>query len=251
MRCTFREFQALAGSGVTRAGASEAVAFLTGRPGSGPPSMPYRLEARWQDVLTALAGGSVYGFLRIIDPGADETRVLVAVERGTAVRIVVRGEEVAADQVRPDAPWPALTGALPEAQAAEGSEVTLPSRILAEARAEAAGRGDDQVDWLAYELRLREVPPDDARAVGALLRQSDQVTARIGIALCRSDGTLLRAPSEIEVLHSPTGRVAVVPEVPDDTYAMVTPASSFALGRALQHYTEVLWEQAEEIDRPA
>ncbi|GAA2801483.1 ESX secretion-associated protein EspG [Saccharopolyspora taberi] len=232
MRCSSGEFDALVRRGVHRPGPRAAVAQLIGRELSGFPGMPYRLEPRWNDVLSALAGGSVFGFAAI---GAD-TRVLVAVARELAARVQVRGDSVTADLIRPDAPWPALTGVLPAAEPAAGSEVTVPTAILAEAR---------ESPEIARELRRREVPDDDARDLEALLTRADGFTARIEVALCEGDEPLRRVGSTIEVHHSKTGRVAVIPEAPDDTYTMVAPADAFVIGRALQHHLDTLWNSTE------
>ena len=233
MRCSSREFAALVHRDVQRPGAREAVSWLIGREPSGPPGLPYRLDERWTDVVAALAGGSVFGFADI--GGAEPCRVLVSVARNAAARVQVRDESVTADVVRPDAPWPALTGALPEAERAEGSEVTVPTAILADARA---------CEEIARELRRQDVPVDDARDLEALLARADGFAARIEVALCEGDGPLRRVPSAIEVHNSPTGRVAVIPEAPDDTYTMVAPADAFVIGRALQHYLDTLWDSS-------
>jgi hypothetical protein len=268
MHCSFWEFEAMLRHEMSRQDRStfDALEFLIARgdPSERPDDPTAHAEAdasarakgwiepsgrlndRWYEIVNAIAHGSVYGFLRIDDPDGDETRAIVAVTRGMAVRVVVRGESVTIDEIRPDAPWPALLGCLPEAEPAEGSEVTVPTAILTEARSEAEQRQDEQVDWIAYELKLRQVPAEDAQAVGALLRRANQVTAQVTVALREADGALRRGPFAIDVHHALSGRAAVMPESPENVYTMVTPADAFMIGKALQQYVEDLWTHGEE-----
>lgn len=263
MRCSFWEFETLVLHEQLRRGGPErrplpnVLAFLIG--GSGPaasdPRAPgwikpdSRIHAQWQEILTTLLQGSAYGFVSVSDPDAEDVRAVVAVKSGFAVRVVVRGEQVDFTMVRPDAPWPALAAVLPKAAVGDSSEVTVPGRVLAEARAEAARHQDHQVDWIAYELRALQVPAEDAQAVGALLRKADQVTARITVAI-GEDGVLRGGPVAIEVHHAPSGRVAVVPEPPDGTYTMVTPADTVVIVEAVHRYIEDLWMRTGEESLP-
>ncbi|MDI2032828.1 ESX secretion-associated protein EspG [Saccharopolyspora sp. TS4A08] len=192
-----------------------------------------------EEVARSLARASVFGLAEVKVPGETELRALVAVGDGGGVRVRVLGEEVTTEVVRPDAPWPALVACLPKREPSEGCEVTVPTRELAEARADATDR-DEGADWLAYELTQREVPADDARAVADLLARGDDTEARLAVAYRDEDGGFHRWRHEIEIRHSPTGRSAVIPESPDDTFTMIAPADTYLLGKTLQEYLEDL-----------
>ncbi len=122
----------------------------------------------------------------------------------------------------------------------------MPTWVLAEA----AKREDRQVDWLAYELKRRQVRPADAQAVGDLMRRADGMTARLSVGLRVAAGVVPSGPSEIEVHHAPTGRAALIPEAPDDTFTVVAPAGAYLLGRTLQEYVESLWANTSERTQP-
>ncbi|WP_433869497.1 ESX secretion-associated protein EspG [Saccharopolyspora sp. CA-218241] len=237
MRCDAPGFRALLRE---RPVGADVTGFLLDDPMPGAGAAPG--GARWRRVLAVLAEAAVFGFLRSAD-----LRALVAVARGAAVRIRVRAAEVVADRVRPDAPWPALVGALPAAEPATGSEVTVPTALLAEAREVAAARTDAGADWLAYELTRRDVPADDARAIGAFLHGADR-GAELSVGL-RESGAVRRAPWRIEVRWGSAGRIAVVPESPSDTYSMVTPAGPYLLGRSLQRHLDDLWQRTGPLPR--
>ncbi|MFC7344416.1 ESX secretion-associated protein EspG [Saccharopolyspora griseoalba] len=229
MRCSLDEFRALLGGADV---APELTAFLGADPVAGVPP-----EGDWTEVLRVLRHAAVLGFAAV--EGAEPLRGLVAIGDGGGIRVRVRGDEVSTDVMRTDAPWPALVGCLPEREPAEGCEVTVPTAELAEARAEADAR-DRDTDWLAYELRRRSVPPDDARAVADLLTRADDFQARLSVAW-RPDGVLLRRwPQGIEVHHAATGRAAVIPESPDDAFSLVTPADTYLLSKTLQEHLEHL-----------
>ncbi|GAA4857290.1 ESX secretion-associated protein EspG [Saccharopolyspora rosea] len=240
MRCSLAELNALLRD---RSADPQVTEFLIG---SAPGSAAVPGGARWEAVADTVASASVFGFA-CVDDGWDEMRGLVAVGRGHAVRVQVRDDSVSVEQVRPDAPWPALVGCLPDVEPAHGCEVTVPTDVLSEAL-EAAGWQPD-VERIALELRRRLVPSEDAQAVGELLHRADGVSARIEVAL-RGAGHLLVAPSAIDVQHCATGRVAIVPESPDDTFTLVTPASAYFLGRSLQKYVEDLWAATNERTQP-
>ncbi|MCI2419958.1 ESX secretion-associated protein EspG [Saccharopolyspora sp. K220] len=244
MRCSLREFDGLLRD---RAVGAELTSFLITAPqadAAGPP------DEQWADLVTTLARASVFGFAQVNDTDEAELRAVVAVGSGQAARMLVRGESVTAERVRPDAPWPALVGCLPDREPADGCEVTVPTELLSEARAEAEQRADQQVDWLAYELKRRRVPPEDAQAVSDLLRRADGMTARLTVGLREAAGAMRTGAFAIEVHHAPSGRVAVIPESPDDTFTMVAPASAYLLGKALQEYVEDLWTGLSERTQP-
>ncbi|SFS32099.1 ESX secretion-associated protein EspG [Saccharopolyspora flava] len=226
MRFALRSFAALLDD-------DEIAEFLGATGASGEP------PEDGEDVARALANASVFGLAEVRVPGESELRAVVAVGDGGGVRVRVLGEEVTTDVVRPDAPWPALVACLPKREPSEGCEVTLPTRELAEARAESADR-DEGADWLAYELKQREVPADDARAAADLLARGDDTEARLAVAYRDGSGGFRRWRHEIEVRHSPTGRSAVIPESPDDTFTMIAPADAYLLGKTLQEYLEDL-----------
>lgn len=228
MRCGLRELAALL-SDV----ADEVAEFL------GVAPEPGDVSEQWREVASALSRASVFGLAEVRVPDEPELRAVVAVGDGGGVRVRVCGEDVTAEVVRPDAPWPALVACLPKREPAEGCEVTVPTRELAEARAEVAER-DQAADWLAYELKQREVPTDDARAVADLLARADDTDARLAVAYRGEGGEFQRWRHGIEIRHSPTGRSAVIPESPDDTFTMVAPADTYLLGKTLQEYLEDL-----------
>ncbi len=228
MQCGLRELAALL-SDV----ADEVAEFL------GVAPEPGEVSDQWREVASTLSRASVFGLAEVRVPDDFELRAVVAVGDGGGVRVRVRGEDVTAEVVRPDAPWPALVACLPKREPAEGCEVTVPTRELAEARAEAAER-DQAADWLAYELKQREVPTDDARAVADLLARADDTEARLSVAYRGGGGAFQRWRHGIEIRHSPTGRSAVIPESPDDTFTMVAPADTYLLGKTLQEYLEDL-----------
>lgn len=228
MRCSLDEFRALL---VEADVAPELTEFLGADPVAG--AQP---EGDWTETLRVLRYPSVLGFAEV--DGPEPLRGLVVVGEGSGVRVRVRGGEVTVDVMRPDAPWPALVGCLPEREPAEGCEVTVPTAELAEATAAADAR-DRSTDWLAYELKRRLVPPDDARAVADLLSRTDEVTARLAVAWYL-DGALHRAPHGVDVHHAATGRAAVIPESPDDTFTLVTPADTYLLAKTLQEHLEHL-----------
>ncbi|GAA0521422.1 hypothetical protein GCM10011581_12000 [Saccharopolyspora subtropica] len=224
--------------------APEIGAFLLGGTDAGRAPR----DSRWDELADGLRRASVFGFVEVT--GGPERRAVVAVGNRHAARMVVADGTVTAKEIRPDAPWPALVGVLPDMAAAEGCEVTVPTRVLAEARAEATRRTEQRVDWLAYELKLRQVPPDDARAISDLMRRADGMAARFTVGLRAASGALRIGPLAVEVHHAPTGRVAVIPESPDDTYCMVAPADAYLLGRTLQGFVEDLWTTTSEQTQP-
>jgi hypothetical protein len=196
-----------------------------------------QLDDRWHEIIITLAHGEVYGFARITDPDAAEIRAVVAIRRGSAFRIVIRGEEVHIDEIRPDAPWPALVACLPKKDRAEGRSVTIPSAVLAKA---------ERDSWLAYDVHARQVPPDDAQSVAELTEMADQMSAQITIALRGADGTLHVGPYVVDVHHAPSGRVAVLPQLPVGSRTTVTPADRSLIVEALQEYLDDLWAWARE-----
>jgi hypothetical protein len=244
MRCSLREFDALLRGGEV---GPEIAAFLVEEPqeAAGAPQ-----DEQAAELVANLARASVFGFAQVTSPGEAELRAVVAVGSGHAARVRVQGESVTAERVRPDAPWPALVGCLPDREPAEGCEVTVPTAELADARAEAERREDTQVDWLAYELKRRRVQPEDAQAVGDLLRRTDGMTARLTVGLRVASGAVRTGPFAIEVHHAPSGRVAVIPESPDDTFTVVAPAGAYLLGKTLQEYVEHLWTGTSERTQP-
>ncbi|MBB5155877.1 ESX secretion-associated protein EspG [Saccharopolyspora phatthalungensis] len=244
MRCSLREFDGLLRDCEV---GPEIAEFLVAEPRATADRPP---EERWTELAANLARASVFGFAQVSSPGEAELRVVVAVGSGHAARVLVHGESVVVKQVRPDAPWPALVGCLPDREPADGCEVTVPTRVLADARTSAQQRGDQQVDWLAYELKRRRVPPEDAQAVGELLRRADGMTAQLTVGLRVASGAVRRGPFAIEVLHASSGRVAVIPESPDDTFAVVAPAGAYLLSKTLQEYVEHLWTGLSERTRP-
>ncbi|TWG08620.1 ESX secretion-associated protein EspG [Saccharopolyspora dendranthemae] len=205
---------------------------------------PGDLSEQGQEVARVLTRASVFGLAEVRVADEPELRAIVAVGDGGGIRVRARGEDVTADVVRPDAPWPALVGCLPKSEPADGCEVTVPTRELSEARVESAER-DQAADWLAYELKQREVPTDDARAVADLLARGDGTEAWLRVAYRDEDGAFQRWRHGIEVRHSPTGRSAVIPESPDDTFTMVAPADAYLLGKTLQEYLEDLTQSSE------
>lgn len=228
MRCGRDEFRALLAATTV---ASELVEFLEAPPGQG--QLP---EGDWSEPLRALAQATVFGFAEV--DGPQPVRGVVAVGDGAGVRVRLLGDEVHTDVMRADAPWPALVGCLPECEPAAGCEVTVPTIEFTEARAAAATRSP-QSDGLEVELRRRLVPPDDARAVAELMARADEITATLSVAW-RPNGTLHRWPHRITVHHAPAGRVAVIPESPDDTFTIVAPADAYLLSKTLQEYLEHL-----------
>jgi len=228
MRCSLDEFRALLGEAEV---ASELTAFLGADPVAGAPP-----EGGWIEALRALRHATVLGFVEV--GGSAPLRGLVAIGDGSGIRVRVRGEEVTTEVMRTDAPWPALVGCLPEREPAEGCEVTVPTAELAEARAEVDSR-DRETDWLAYELKRRLVPPDDARAAADLLTRADDFDARLSVGW-RPDGALHRWAQGIDVHHAATGRAAVIPESPDGTFTLVTPADTYLLATTLQEHLEHL-----------
>lgn len=233
MQCGLREFGALL-NGV----ATEVAEFLGAAPEPGD------VPEQGPEVSRTLSRASVFGLAEVRVPDEPELRAVVAVGDGGGIRVQVRGEEVTTEVVRPDAPWPALVACLPKREPAEGCEVTVPTRELAEARAESADR-DQAADWLAYELKQREVPIDDARAVADLLARADGTEAWLAVAYRAGSGEFQRWRHTIEIRHSPTGRSAVIPESPDDTFTMVAPADAYLLGKTLQEYLEDLTQATE------
>lgn len=260
MRCSFWEFETLVlheqlrWDGPETPPLPDALAFLIDSSSSATPDArasewikpDSRIHEQWQEILTTLRHGSAFGFVSVSDPDTEDVRAVVAVKRGFAVRVVVQGERVDFAGVRPDAPWPALAAVLPKAAVGECSEVTVPESVLSEARAAATRHCHDQIDGIAYELRSRQVPAEDAQAIAALMRQANQVTARITVAIGEDDGILRNGPVAIEIHHAPSGRVALIPEPPDGTYTMVTPASTAFIVKAVHHYIEDLWMRADE-----
>jgi ESAT-6 protein secretion system EspG family protein len=245
MQCSLREFDALLRGGDV---VPEIAAFLVEEPQEDADA-PRDEQAT--ELVANLARASVFGFARVSSPGeAAGLRAVVAVGSGHAARVRVQGESVTAERVRPDAPWPALVGCLPDREPAEGCEVTVPTAELAEARAEAERREDRQVDWLAYELKRRRVQPEDARAVGELLQRGDGMTAWLTVGLRAPSGAVRTGPFAVEVHHAPSGRVAVIPEFPDDTFTVVAPAGAYLLGKTLQEYVEHLWTGTSERTQP-
>lgn len=227
MRCSLDEFRALlAGAEV----APELTGFLGPVPAGG--ELP---DGDWTEVLRALRTASVLGFAEV--GGAEPVRGLVAIGDG-GIRVRVRDGQVTTDVMRNDAPWPALVGCLPERQPAAGCEVTVPTEELAEARAECDGREPD-AERFAHELRRRLVPPDDARAVADLLTCVDDFSARLSVAW-RPDGRVNHWPRHIEIRHATTGRVAIVPEAPEDGFTLVAPADTYLLSKSLQEHLEHL-----------
>ena len=65
-----------------------------------------RLDDSWYEIVSTLVYGSSLAYLYLNAPDSDETRALVAASRGLAFRIVLRGERVRIDEVRPDAAEP-------------------------------------------------------------------------------------------------------------------------------------------------
>ncbi|MGP4019877.1 ESX secretion-associated protein EspG [Saccharopolyspora sp. 5N708] len=244
MRCSLQEFDGLLRD---REVGAELAAFLVPAPRADADRPP---GEQWTKLATTLERASVFGFAQVNDSDETELRAVVAVGSGQAARVRVRGESVTAEQVRPDAPWPALVGCLPDREPADGCEVTVPTEVLAEARAAAEQRADQQVDWLAYELKRRRVPPEDAQAVGDLMRRADGMTARLTVGLREAAGAVRTGAFAIEVRHAPSGRVAVIPESPDDTFTVVAPADAYLLGKALQEYVEGLWTGVSERTQP-
>ncbi|GAB3285492.1 ESX secretion-associated protein EspG [Parasphingorhabdus pacifica] len=208
-----------------------------------------RLLPQWVEILTTLTRGPERGMLLVRTPEA-ETRTLVVRRHDTAYRLVLRDGELDIDEVPARAPWFALTQNLPTAEPAQGKPMTLPAKTLDSARAEAHRHAGDPGEWAAYELQLRKVPAITAKVLGAWLKRADSVTAELGVALREPTGSLRVGPFTIAVHRSMSGRVAVLPQLPDGSRTTVAPGSSVVIARTAQHYLDDLRLDAQPAERP-
>ncbi|PKW19247.1 ESX secretion-associated protein EspG [Saccharopolyspora spinosa] len=209
-----------------------------------------RLNDRWYEIVSALVHGQSFGYLYLASPDEAETRVIVTVSEGLAFRLLLRGDRVWIDEVRPDSAEQALVASLPEVVPASGREVRLPTAVLHAAGLEAENHKADQGDWIAYELGQAGVSTEDATAVGRLSKLADRATGQFNVGIHESDGTPRLAPWAITVHHSPSGRVAQIPQPPRGEQILVTPASNRTLAVALRTYRDELHQQVRDARRP-
>lgn len=202
-----------------------------------------QLSDQAYEIVSALVHGESCGFLQIGDPGADEVRVMVASHNSLAFRVILEREDVLIDEVTPDAAWRSLASCLPEVEAAEGRAVSVPSQVLGEASAEAEQHRGEQDQWLAYELRRRDVPTADAEAVGAFNRMADRTTMQIAVAVREKDGTMHIGPHAINMHHAPSGRVAMYPQLPSGATTTIGPADAELVAATTRQYLDALRQQ--------
>lgn len=198
-----------------------------------------RLNDEWYEVVTALAYSRAFATMYLASPEEPETRAMVTVGDGLGFRIVMREERVWIDEVRPDDLDRALVASLPDGPVASGGEVRLPTKVLAGAGTEAEKHEADQGDWIAYELGQAGIPAREAKAAGRMLRLGSRVTAEFNVGL-RESGKRHFSPYAIVVHHSPEGRVAQIPRLPNGEQTSVTPASPPVLAEALRAYRDDL-----------
>jgi hypothetical protein len=203
-----------------------------------------QLDQQWQEITDVLGRASVWAFLEVAGNGEQWSRAMVAVRRNSARMVVLDQRNAHVDEARPDAPWPALVGCLPARPAAEGSAITVDGPTWSAASSAAAQFLADGGDGIAltYELRQRDVPDADARAVGAMLREAGPVSARMTVAIRDARDEVRPLRQAIRVRHTPTGRVA---EVPRGREVVLTPADDQLLAQTLQDCVEELVERYE------
>lgn len=199
------------------------------------------LDRRWAEITDSLGYASAWGFLHVHYADGEDIRAVITVRRGSAFRLEIRGESVTIDEIRPDAPWPALLGCLPDATAAEGEPFVL-SRpawdgAVSAARHFLADQGDGIA--LSYELRHRGVPAEEASSLGGMIRSRDG-HSRLAIAL-RDAGDVVRNGPTIGVWDTPSGRLAALPGVPDEERTTVAPADEVLLIKTLQEQLDELF----------
>jgi len=201
-----------------------------------------QLDQQWQEITDVLGRASVWAFLEVGGDGQAWSRALVAVRRNTARMVLIDERTAHVDEVRPDAPWPALVGCLPARPAAQGAQVTVDGAAWSAASSAAAQFLADGGDGIAltYELRQRDVPDADARAVGAMLREAGPVSARMTVAIRDANDEVRPLRQAIRVRHTPTGRVA---EVPRGREVLLTPADDQLLAQSLQDCVDGLVER--------
>ena len=204
-----------------------------------------QLDPQWQEITDVLGRASVWGFLEV--DGADEgwSRAVVAVRRNSAFMVVLDERSAHVDEIRPDAPWPALVGCLPVRSAAEGQPVAVDASAWSAANAAATHFLADGGDGIAltYELRQRDVPDEDARAVGAMMREAGPVIARMTTAIRDAHDEVRPARQAVRVRHAPSGRIAEVPRPQREV--LLTPADDALLAQSLQEHVDVLVERFE------
>lgn len=206
-----------------------------------------QLDQQWQEITDVLGHASVWAFLEIGGSGQSWSRAAVAVRRNSAYMVVLDDRTAHIDEVRPDAPWPALVGCLPERPASEGSASTVPSSAWSSASSAAAQFLADGGDGIAltYELRQRDVPDDEARAIGTLMRAAGPVIARMTVAIRDAHDEVRPARQAIRVRHTPSGRLAEVPKQPHGREILLTPADDALLTQSLQDHVNGLVERFE------
>ncbi|GAA4860526.1 ESX secretion-associated protein EspG [Saccharopolyspora rosea] len=197
-----------------------------------------RLDDSWYEIVSTLVYGPSLAYLYLNAPDSAETRALVAASRGLAFRIVLRGERVRIDEVRPDAAERALVACLPDVAPAPGRAVEVPTGVLRAAGIEAENHRADQGDWIAYELGQADVPASDAREIGRFCKLADRTTAHFNVAVRDTRGAGHLAPWAITVHHSPAGRVAQIPQPPGGERTVVGPGSAKVIAVALCEYRD-------------
>ncbi|MBB5155461.1 ESX secretion-associated protein EspG [Saccharopolyspora phatthalungensis] len=198
-----------------------------------------RLNDQWYEIVSALVYGESFAYLYLAEPDKPETRAMVAVNH-LAFRFVLRGDRVWIDEVGPNAAEQVLVACLPDVQPASGRGVKVPSKILATAAIEAENHKADQSDWIAYELGQASIRTEDARAVGKLTKLANRATGQFNVGVRDSNGRSHLAQWAITTHHSPSGRVAQIPQPPRGENTLVTPASTKVLAEALRAYRDDL-----------
>lgn len=211
-----------------------------------------RLSEQWGEALSVLTNGSACGFLLVNAPDGG-TRAAVAVHGRHAFRVVVNRDSVDVDEVPARASWYALARCLPAGEPVQGKGMTLPAKALAAAEEEAERHDGDRGEWASYELQLRRIPAIKAKVLGSWTKRADRTTARISVALRGPDASLREGPFTIDVHRSPSGRVAVFPQLPHGEQTTVAPGSTVVVARAVQQYVDDLRErlQPERASRGA
>lgn len=199
-----------------------------------------QLNDQWYEIVSALVYGRSFGYLYLAAPDEDETRVMVTATPGLAFRLMFRGDRVWIDEIRRDAAEQALVACLPDVGPAAGRGVRLPTAVLEAAGDEAENHQADQGDWIAYELGQAGIPAEDAKMAGALSKLGDRVTGHFNIGVREPNGTPRLAPWAITVHHSPSGRVARIPQPPLGDQTLLTPASNSTVATALRSYRDEL-----------
>lgn len=202
-----------------------------------------QLDRRWAEITDSLGYASAWGFLHVHFSDGEDIRAVVTVRRGSAFLLDMRGDSIVIDQVRPDAPWPALLGCLPDAEAAELERFVLARSAWDEAVSASRHFLADPGDGIAfsYELRHRGVPKEDASSLGGLIRSRDG-HSRLAVALRDADDVVRDGPT-IGVWDTPSGRVAALPGVPDAERVTVAAADDVLLIRTLQQQLDDLFSR--------